>query len=124
MPQHGIRFLRQPAVLWPAGPTNEFGQVVPGSPTSIRVRISGLPESLSGKSDGESVTQTITAIVDRKIAVGSLMQMGEYSDIVGTGTGSDASLLLEVKSYEEVRNTRGRNPVRTVTLARYKASTA
>jgi len=79
---------------------------------------------LSGKSDGESVTQTITAIVDRKIAVGSLMQMGEYSDIVGTGTGSDASLLLEVKSYEEVRNTRGRNPVRTVTLARYKASTA
>lgn len=121
MPAPERAFLRQTAVLWPKSGVNAYGQATVGSPVELRVRWEWTRSEVLDPLKAPTALDA-SVVVDRVIAVGSLMWLGELSDFVGTGSGWEGHEIYEVKAYEETPDLKNRVSMRTVGLMRYKGT--
>ena len=131
MPPPSRKCLVQTALLWEVATGNQktdaYGEIQVQAPVEIPVRWeTHQTESVSFQAQGATVAFEAVVLVDREIAVGSLLWLGSFSDWYGTGTGGDADglngELHQVNAYSEVPNVKGRDPRRIVKLIRYKDS--
>lgn len=123
MPSQERAFLPQRAVLWLSGNTfDQFGQPVVAPPVEIAVRWNDKQgEALDAT--GNTITLDATAVVDRRITIGSRLWLGTLAQWNGTGPGSGQEIpnrLIEVKTYSETPDIKGRNSFKTVGLLRFR----
>ena len=107
----------QKAVLWPANGYDNNGRPTVGSPKEIRVRWL-TNQTRVQDAQGNTISIDGTAIVDLKIAVGSQMWLGELEDWLGVGSGGTDNEMMEVKTYADTPDIKGRFTMRTVGLMR------
>lgn len=104
---------KQKAVLWAATGHDNFGRVTIAAKTEIRVRwVEKQQEGLNDK--GEKIAIDATVVVNREIAVGSIMWKGALDDVADPPVG-----LKQVIAYNETPDIKNRKVRRTVLLMRY-----
>lgn len=105
--------LNQRAVLWAASGTDNYGEHTVNAATEIAARWeSGLAEAVGAQ--GAVIASSGTVVVDREIAVGSILWKGKLCDVPTPKTN-----LHQVIDYQETPDVKARNYRRVVTLARY-----
>lgn len=116
MPAQEQAFLPHKAVLWAWFSTDQFGQpVVSSTPVEIDVRWT-TKRTTAYAPDGSPVTLDATAVVDRFVAIGSEMWLGELASWYGTGSAGDDSEVCVVRTYSETADLKGREVTYTVGL--------
>jgi hypothetical protein len=124
MPALETSDLLQSAVLWPfSGSYDPYGQPTVAAPVAVEVRwVDKRMEALDPK--GDTITVDGFAIVDRHVDVGSLMWLGCPDGLV---TEEDVvppkhnwGSLVQVKTYNNTPDVRGREQRRKVGLMRWK----
>lgn len=121
MPTPEVAYLRQKAVLWPARFYDDYGQPKIDSSVEIKVRwITKRSETLDPQ--GNTVQLDATVVVDRDIAIGSTMWLGKLADWYGTGSGGDASEVMQVVTFAKTPDLKGRAIRREVGLMRFRDS--
>ncbi len=123
MPAQEIAFLNQRAVLWCVTGTDRYGQpTITDAPIEVPVAWTTQRNEIPSK-DGTSVGLGATAIVDRRIAIESLMWLGNLSDWPDgqdPRTAADGTEVMVVKSYTETPDLKKRHATRSVGLMRYR----
>jgi hypothetical protein len=110
------------AVLWVRLGTDRRGNPLLAAPVEVPCRWV-YSNRISQDQNGEAVTLTATAKVDRMIPVGSLMWRGTFADMpAGTGPWAAGSQPSEVLTYEEADDVRAREVYREVGMGRWRAS--
>lgn len=117
MPAPEYRHRYQPAVLWPTVGYDAYGQPALGSPVEIRTQ-GGSDQMRVLDPLGNTVTLDATLIVDRDIAIGSRIWMGELADWYGTGSGMIDQEVMEVKTFNSTPDIRNRATFREIGLMR------
>jgi hypothetical protein len=107
------------AVLWGRAGTDRYGRPKVGAPEELDVRWNWRRTEATDQA-GNEVALDADVAVDRRIAPGSKMWRGELADWYGTGSAGDDSELMEVVTYQEVDDVKGRETRRTVGLKRYE----
>jgi len=107
---------KQKATYWPSGTTyTDTGQLKVQAAIEIDVRWEDRQqEALDG--DGNTIRVDAVVVVDRNIAVGSMMWLGEKAD------WADGEQLNEVVSFDKVPNLKATRYRRVVGLIRYSDS--
>lgn len=105
--------------------TDAYGEVQVHQPVELRVRWETIrAESVNFEAQGATVAYQATVTVPQEVTIDSLMWLGGFDDWYGTGTGGDedglGGNLHQVKGYEEVPDTKGRDAERTAKLIRYR----
>lgn len=119
MPSIETAYLTQDAVLFPFDGTDIHNEIKRGDPVEIKVRwLTGRSQSLSAQ--GTPLALDATVIVDRVIENRSLLFLGSLSEWLGTGSEGDDSELMEVVSYKETPDLKGRVERRSVGLVYYR----
>jgi hypothetical protein len=123
MPQVEVASLIQRAVLWPVQGYDEYGQfVVSDAPCEIKIRwVENRSNTLD--KDGNAVGVDATADVDRRIEIGSILWLGKLKDWPVNTKPQNAInpyKLMEVKTYNESPDLKGRNFKRGVGMIRYR----
>ena len=111
----------QKAVLWAKAGTDDYGQHTVGDPVEIDVRWNARRRETADPK-GNPLVLDADAVVDRVIAVGSRMWLGELADWLGTGSGADDEEIMEVMTYSETPDVKNRFSTRTVGLAHFRGS--
>ena len=113
MPSLEVTGLNDYAVLWAASATDQYGRFKVASSVEIRVRWDG---SQVESTDPQNTVQAHSSevLVDRVIAIDSIMWHGRLRDLPDSPTG-----LFKVVGYEAVPDIRNKFTQRTVTLMRY-----
>lgn len=128
MPQQELAYRTQTAVLWETKgggyhgepPVNEYGEVLINVYQEIRVRWeTGRRKALNPQ--GGTVSLDAQAFVSQEIRIGSIMWLGKYDDWLGTGSGATDAELMQVATYEEIPDVKGRAVARVVGLMKYKS---
>lgn len=109
-------FRRQKAVLWPLSSIDGYGEATTSTPIELLVRWVDKKDRMKGP-NGEDVETDAQVVVDRDIAIGSLMWLGALVD--WTGSGEVAEVVAKT-STPSLKGTRFR---RIVGLRRYKTMT-
>ncbi len=105
---------RQDATLWAAGTeSTEIGRKKVLANVAIKVRWEDREQDALDAS-GETIRVDALAVVDRDVAIGSLMWLGKRADW-STATGD----LKEVVTFSKVPNLKGTRFRRVVGLIRY-----
>lgn len=112
----------QKALLWSVQGVNDRGNptVDRGNPTELDVWwATGRTEALDPQ--GNTVAIDAAVVVDRHVPVGSAMWLGSEAEWLGSGTGSagEATEVMQVVTYNEAPDLKGRNYRRVVGLIRY-----
>lgn len=94
------------AVLWPFAGTDAANEELRGDPVEIKVRVVEKKERTS-----EDDKWSTTLVMDREVALRSVVVLGTLADFYGTGTGSgsgdvEALVVEKIKVAEDVK---GRN---------------
>lgn len=119
MPAFETMDLEQVAVLWGKSGTDDYGQ--PTTATAIEIPVRWLTKRDEVvDAQGNTIALDATVVVERQIAVGSLMALGNLSYWVGTGSAGDESEVMEVVTYEETPDLKGREIRRSVGLKRFR----
>lgn len=115
MPHQELAYRKQKAVLWPLEGTDGYGQpVVSDAAVELDVRwVAKRSEVLDPQ--GRTIAVDATAVVDREIAVGSSMWLGELAAFDPDDEDND---VMEVKAYNETPDIKNRVARRTVGLLR------
>ena len=109
---------KQDALVWNKSSTSSLGQpVVSSTPVALMVRWDDFQSERLDR-ESNSIAIDATVVVDREIAVGSIMYKGTVSEW-GAGSHDDVSGLMLVKLYDETPDIKNRNIRRTVSLCRY-----
>lgn len=118
MPPLETTSLIHKAVLWKStSRLTRDGRKKVEAPIQIKCRWEKVRrQSINGA--GAIVGTVATVVVDREAPDGSILWLGELDDWYGTGSGHDEGELMEVVSYEEVSDIKGRNVRREVGLVR------
>ena len=119
MPAMETSFRRQKATLWAKVGVDAYNEPTVSAPVVIKVRWVWVKKQVTD-AEGNKRAIDATAVVNRDIATGSIMWLGELDDWVGTGSGGNDDELMEVVSYDETEDIKARNKRRTVTLAFYR----
>lgn len=122
MPAPETAYLTQAAVLWPIEGYDAYGKPkVSDEAVELEVRWE-TRRTQARDALGNPIMLDAMAIVDRVIAVGSIMALGELEDwgLVGTGNASETGELMEVVNYMEVPDIKGRFSYREVGLKRWR----
>jgi hypothetical protein len=109
--------------LWPAAGTDVYAEVIRGEPVEIMASWELRRRDTQSAKTG-AVALDGLAFVGRRIAIGSLVYLGDYDAWLGTGSGADDNDLMTVVSYDEVPDLKGRQITRTVGLRRYRDAPA
>ncbi len=125
MPAQELSHRFQDAVLWPRAGYDNYGQAtVHGAVDLVAAEGTGVrwvttnAEALDPQ--GNTITLDAKAIVDRRIDIGSLMFLGAYDELCGTGEGNEG--LMQVKTYQEAQDVKGRVVAKEVGLMRFRDS--
>ncbi len=122
MPQE-TKFLRQPAVLWPAAGADRYGQTTVGDPVEVRVRWDDVSRQVLDP-HGNSISIDAEVVASRDIAIGSQMWLGTLAQWYGTGTSSGSAnaqgRLCEVKGEDVVPDVKNRARTRCYYLMRMR----
>lgn len=113
----------QKAVLMSASGADAYGEPLRGTPVEIMVRWNTKRTQML-TSKGEVVALDATAVVGQRIEIGSQMWLGALVDWYGTGSGQTDDELMEVKTYSETPDLKGRNSLKTVGLMRFRNTPA
>jgi hypothetical protein len=108
--------LNQKAVLWPFIGKDRYGEVYHGDPEEIDVRW------IVKKTSGDATDIDAVVIVDREVALDSLLWLGEYIDWFGTGSGGDDDDLMKVITAKETPDIDAVEVRRKLGVRRYKSS--
>lgn len=112
------------AVLWPVSRRDRRGRPLLGAAVPLKVRWDGTRRTARGPT-GRPVAVDATAVVDRRVELGALVWQGSSDDLPpGTGWSGEQMELMEVVTYTESQDVRGRpaNTYREVGLARYRGA--
>ena len=109
--------LKQRAVLWAFSRRDRNGEPKVSAAVEIAARWEeDLSQSI--QADGSPIAINATVDVDRDIAVGSIMWLGELADLpVGVSTG-----LFEVMGFNKIPDYRGKNFSRSVQIRKWRSS--
>jgi hypothetical protein len=113
MPAVEVSDLNQKAVLWANNGTDDYGDPKIGAPVEISVNWSWNEDAQESPTGGP-VAIVGTVAVDRRIKLKSLLWLGRLAELPETKAD-----LCQVIGYSEVPDVKGRNPRRSVTIARY-----
>ncbi len=115
MPSQESDWLFQPAVLWAATDFDSDGrQKVTSTPVQIYVKFNqGKSRQASATNDNKQLAGE--AVVDRQIAVGSLVRIGKLEELP-----TPLTELMVVVGYNEVSDIKQQERFRSVTLNRYQ----
>lgn len=105
----------QTAVLWPATGFDKYGDVTIADADGTQVKVrweDRKSESLDAQ--GNTIGTDATVVVDRVIAVGSIMWQGKKDDLADPPVN-----LKQVVEYSAIPDVKGRNIRRVVKLVRY-----
>lgn len=121
MPAQESAFRREKAILFPRTGVDRFGKFTVGPAEEIDVRWVVTP---SEKLDKDTNTKVISgkARVDVDVLEGSRIWQGTLADWLGTGSGGDDNMLLEVTVFDKVPDLKARFSSRTVTVMRHMDS--
>jgi hypothetical protein len=109
----------QDAVLWPISGTDRYGEQTRGTRVQLRVRWNATHREMLD-AQGNRIAIEAEAVVDRVVANGSVMWLGTIAQWDATGVTSTNSELMEVVSYEETKDVKGRYTERVVNLRRFR----
>jgi hypothetical protein len=122
MPAPETNARHQKAVLWPfTGTYDDYGQPVVGEPEEVVVRWNtGRAEALDPL--GNTIALDAEVVVNQRVEVGGNMALGELSAWEEVGTGDTGSIgeLMQVLTYNETPDLKGRAVRRTVGLKRFR----
>ena len=125
MPALGLQTLKQRAVLWPVNGFDEFGQfTVSDTPFEIKCAWNDVFQQTLD-SDKNTITIEAVVMVDRDVAIGSVMWFGSLADWPGdakpaSGIGAAPYQLLEVKFFNSVPDIKRRGSVKVAKLVRFR----
>ena len=103
----------QTAMLWPASGQGDYGKHKVTAPIQIKVRWEDR-QSETVDSQGNTIGTNATVVVDRVIAVGSIMWLGKKDDLADPPVN-----LKEVVDYSAIPDVKGRKTRRVVKLVRH-----
>ena len=121
----------QKAVLWPYLRRSAEGEPVVGPPVPLMVKWTDQLQNVMDPK-GNTITCDATAVVDRDVAIDSIMWLGSLQDLPGAlmnqdpGTGFEpegvpwASGLMQVKTMGRASDIKNRFTRRTVGMLRFK----
>jgi len=114
MPQIETDLLNQKAVLWAFSGYDASGEPTVSAAVEVNVRWN---DGRSGGSDPllQSINVDATAVVDREVAVGSVMWLGT---LAAYNSEDPAPTIMQVVGYKATPDVKGRNYRRTVTLVK------
>lgn len=108
------------AVLWSRTGRDDQGEDTFASPVAVKVR--WVPSTtIVTTAEGDTVQLVVRAGVDQDVPDNSVMWLGSYSS--KPASGSKVSGLLQVRSKQTARDTKGRDPRYEVGLTFYKRNT-
>lgn len=114
MPTLETMDLRQKAQYWAFSSRDGHGKVQVSARVEISVRwVTTRMEALNAK--GDSIAYDAGAIVDREIAVGSILWLGTSAEYAAASTPT----YYQVSDYQEASDLKNRNIRRKVSLMRY-----
>lgn len=116
MPGPEARDLPHAAVLQRVGPSDRYGQPTVLPPEEIAVRWN-TRRNLQLEAKGQKVSLDATAVVAVEIAVGSRMWLGTLEAWNAAAVRTE---VMEVKSYTETWDVKGRYATRTVGMLKAK----
>lgn len=108
--------LHQKAVLWAKNGTNRYGEVKVDAATEIDVRWETTERQVIGP-NGSPISLDSVAYVDQDITVGSIMWLGELTDVPTPPTN-----LREVVDFKSVPDIRNKKTRRRVFLTKYSST--
>ena len=109
-------------VLWPKNGYDRHGQPKIGALEETFVQWDYCQKEMADP-NGNKVIVESTAVVSKRITVGSILWKGsedQWYGAEGSGTWTDDRELMEVITYEEIQDTKGRNILRTIGMNKYR----
>ncbi len=113
MPAPELADRKQKAVLWAASGVGDYGEHKVTAATQLNVRWEEKRREAVGAL-GNSIAIDATVVVDREVAVGSIMWLGKKDDLATPPVD-----LKEVVDYQEIPDVKNRKRRRVVLLVRY-----
>lgn len=107
----------QKAVLWSAGPNDKHGEPTVLAPIELNVRWQDRRSPGVGDA-GETIATDATVVVDRQIAINSIMWKGELANF---NPAVNSGELMQVANYSETPDIKNRVAYREVTLRRFRS---
>lgn len=119
MPSPEIASLTDDAVLWSFAGHSPTGEPKVSTPIQIECRWMW-KKTQATDATGNTVMLDATVIVDREIDDGSILWLGTLDQWEDSGSEESNPELVEVKSYKEVKDIRGRESYRELGCSFYK----
>jgi hypothetical protein len=120
MPDMELAFRTQKACLWAAAGVSDEGEPVrAAAPVELAVRWQTRRDEAGDPLTGV-VGRDGTVVLDRDVAVGSVLWEGSLADLAALPAGTGPTPLLEVVSTTKTPDLKGRAVRRTAGLRRYK----
>jgi hypothetical protein len=111
--------LRDDAVLWPVEGADSRGRLTRGEPVEVKVRWRPTTEDVQD-ANGQVVSITARAGMDREVPVDSWMWLGTLDDWYGEGSAGRPAGLLQVVRVDWAKDDKGRRVRYNVALKRSK----
>lgn len=110
------------ATLWRAVRTNDYGlAVLNPDPEEITLRwLHQVGEVPIGQ--GDTAGLDASAVVGVRVPINSAIWRGALADWYGTGSGQDDTELMQVNSYSETPDAKGRVAYREIGMKRYRGN--
>lgn len=105
--------LHQKAVYWAADGHDDYGDVKVAAPVNINVRWEERQSEVLD-SDGNTIRIDAVVVVDREMAAGGILWLGEEADLPDSPTN-----LKQVVIYSTIPDVKGREFRRVVKLIKY-----
>lgn len=109
----------QKAVLWSVTGSNNYGDVIRSDPVELTVRWEDDSRDVRD-ADGTVLTLAATVVVDREVAKGSLMWLGELANWYGTGSAGDEDDVMQVVETHTTPDLSNKFIRRTLGLMKYR----
>lgn len=112
--------LEQTALLWEAVGVDDFGVItVSATPVEVNVRWNET-KGESSSSQQSPISKTPDVIVDRDIPIGSIMWLGGFLDVEGTGTSTTPEgNFKQVTKFSKIPDIKGDSYFRSVGLTHF-----
>ncbi len=111
----------QAAVLWPKAGQDRYSEPLRGAAVELRVRWNTTRREVID-SAGNRISLDAEVVLDRLVTVGSLFWLGTLQEFNATGSADNGVEIMEVVSYEETFDDKGRASEKVAGLKRFRAT--